>query len=155
MRLWEEFGATQCRQNLSTTLDSALPYWSHVKGTILDLFFACYNAHPPCRIWQFPPAIKTANVIESVTIAVRPRCVTMDAIKQVSQNPFDPLHGHMLSKVGHTLGVVTLRVWDLSGRRMNCLSFLRARADWAFTVPCGIRRIRAVSRIERPSISRN
>jgi hypothetical protein len=76
----------------------------------------------------------------------------MDAIKHVSQNPFDPLHGEILAEGCRTVGVVRLRVWDLSAFRINCLSFLRARADCAFTVPSGTPRIRAASLIDKPSI---
>ena len=126
-----------------------------VKGAIFDLFLNGYDAHPSCRMWQFPPAIETANVIESTTFALRPRGVTMHAGKHVSQNPFDPLHSDTLAKGCRAVGVVRFRVWDLNARRSNCLSFLRALADCAFTVPSGTPRICAASRIDRPSISRS
>jgi hypothetical protein len=126
-----------------------------VKGTILDLFLSCYDAHPSRRIWEFSPTIEAANVIEPPSIAVRPGCVTMDAVKHVRQNPFNPLHGDTFAKACRTVGVVGFRVWGLSARRINSLSFLRARADCAFTVPSGTPRICAASRIDRPSISRS
>jgi hypothetical protein len=124
-----------------------------VKGAILELFLGGYEAHPSRRIWQLSAAIKTANVLESApTIASRPGRATMDAVKHVRQNPFDALHEDTLAEACRTGGAVRLRSCDLSARRINWLSFLRARADCAFTVPSGTPRIRAASWIDRPSI---
>jgi hypothetical protein len=126
-----------------------------LKRAIFNLFLGCYDAHPSRRIRQFPPAIETANVIKSAPIAVRPRYVTMDAAKHVRQNPSDPLHGDTFAEVCCAVRFVNFRVWDRSDRRINCLSFLRARAACAFRVPSGTPRIRAASRIDKPSISRS
>jgi hypothetical protein len=115
----------------------------------------CLRCSPAGSIWLFPPTIKTANVIESATIAVGPHGVTADPVKHIIQNPFDPLHGHTIARLCRTVGSARFRVRDLSARRINSLNLLRARANWAFTVPSGTPRIRAVSRVEKPSTSRN
>jgi hypothetical protein len=49
----------------------------------------------------------------------------------------------------------SLRDRGMRVRHIDSLSLLRARADWAFTVPVGIPNIRAVSRIDKPSTSRS
>lgn len=61
-----------------------------------------------------------------------------------------------LPKIPET-GNRSRRLWDrvFRARCIHSLTFLRARADWAFTVPVGIPKIRAVSRIDKPSISRS
>jgi hypothetical protein len=85
-------------------------FYAPVKGAIRDLLFYGYDAHPSHRIWQFLPAIETANVVESATIAVWPGCVTMHTIKHVSQNPFDPLHGDTFAEACLTVEFVKFRV---------------------------------------------
>jgi hypothetical protein len=107
-----------------------------------QLFLFTNYAHQSGRIWKLLPAFETADVIEPGAAALRPRGVPMGAVKHVS-NP--PCPGH----------IVRPRNRGSSAPRINCLSFFRARAEWAFTVPAGMHRISAVSRMERPSISRS
>jgi hypothetical protein len=39
-----------------------------------------------------------------------PRCVTMDTVEHVSQNPFDPLYGDTSAKACRSVGLVRFRV---------------------------------------------
>jgi hypothetical protein len=143
-------------ENPSMTLESSLPMSSHPPtGVIRELLFFGHDGHQSRRIRQFLSAIKAANIVESAIVAVGPGRATVDAVKHISHNPFDPLHVHILDKVCRTGGFVRVRIRDLSVRRIESFNLLRARANWAFTVPCGTPRICAVSRIERPSTSRN
>lgn len=134
----------------------ALPNPSHLSKPRSSIcFLYCYDAHPSRRIWQLPTAVETANIIEAATIAVGPRCVTMDAIKHIGENPLDPRHSQDLVKLCGASARVGFRGRALSARRIKSVIFLRARAVRAFTVPWGTPRIRAVSRIDRPSMWRS
>src|SRR5215469_9996007 len=113
------------------------------------------DAHSSRRIWQLLSAIKAANIPEAAIIAMRPRGTTVDAVKHIRQNPSDPLHHYILVGLRRAGASPAFRVRDFSARRINSMIFLRARADCAFTVPWGTPKIRAVSRIDKPSICRS
>jgi hypothetical protein len=128
-----------------------------IKRAILELFLFGCGAHPSRRIWQFPPAVETANIIEAATIAVGPRGATVNAIKHGRENPFDPgpIRCQGLVRLRGASARVVFRVRALRARRIKSVIFLRARAVRAFTVPRGTPRIWAVSRIDNPSIWRS
>src|SRR6201993_4536638 len=51
-----------------------------------------HNHHAPQRVGELSAAIQAANVSKSNSITVRPCRVGVNAIKQVSKNPFQPVH---------------------------------------------------------------
>ena len=125
------------------------------KVPICQKNFSRDDAHPSRRIWQLLSAIKAANITQAAIIAMRPRGTTVDAVKHIRQNPSDALHHYILVWLRRAGVSPTFRARDLSARHINSVIFLRARADCAFTVPWGTPKIRAVSRIDKPSIWRS
>src|ERR1700747_2901426 len=54
--------------------------------------FCSHNRHALQRVGELSAAIQAANVSKSNSITVRPRRVWVNAIKQISKKPSQPVH---------------------------------------------------------------
>lgn len=122
---------------------------------ILQERFSRHDAHKPRRIRYFLPAFEAADVIESASIAMRPRGARVQATKYVRDNPLDPRHFQIFVRLRVAGAPVCFRLRGLTALRIKSEICLRARAVRAFTVPWGTPRICAVSRIDKPSMCRS